>query len=153
MAGVKNTPYLDMPLQHGSESILRSMRRPLQQRKYWNGLPDGERSARELTLRSTFIVSFPGERDRLRAVARFLRAEIWTGPAVLLLPIDGAANSLPDQVAENGQAGAVGAIYVTTGRDKPPASCSKKVGRDILVMVDAVEENRVIARSAADARK
>ncbi len=56
-------PYLDMPLQHGSPTILKAMRRPAAAEKTLERLQDFRQSCPDLTIRSTFIVGFPGETD------------------------------------------------------------------------------------------
>lgn len=153
MAGERILPYLDMPLQHGSESILRSMRRPAATEKVLERIARWRKICPELTLRSTFIVGFPGESETdFELLLDFLRAaDLDRVGCFCYSPIDGAAaNSLPDQVAETVKQERL-ERFMSLQAEISRRRLAAKVGRDILVMVDAVEENRVIARSAADA--
>ncbi len=64
MADGKILPYLDIPFQHGSPAVLKRMRRPASQEKQLTRIAKWREEVPNLTLRSTFIVGFPGESER-----------------------------------------------------------------------------------------
>jgi len=153
MAEGRILPYLDMPLQHGSERILRSMRRPAATEKVLERISCWRKSCPELTLRSTFIVGFPGESETdFQRLLDFLRvADLDRVGCFKYSPVDGAAsNSLPNQVPEPVKQDRLErfmALQSAISRRR----LAEKTGREIVVLVDEVEASRVIARSAADA--
>ncbi len=146
-------PYLDIPLQHGSPRILKLMKRPaaaenaLQRIKKWREI------CPEITLRSTFIVGFPGETDEdFEQLLEFIsEAQLDRVGCFQYSPVAGArANDLPDHVpaevmAEREQA--FMQLQAGISRDRLRA----KVGSVQEVLVDAVEDGIAVARSHADA--
>ena len=76
-------PYLDMPLQHGSERVLRAMRRPAATEKVLDRLARWRATCPELVLRSTFIVGFPGETEAEFEQLAGVSARRPTGPGRL----------------------------------------------------------------------
>jgi len=154
MADGKILPYLDIPLQHASPRILRAMKRPgniegtLERIQRWRELcPD-------LTLRSTFIVGFPGEsEDDFESLLDFLEeAELDRVGCFTYSPVEGApANDLPGAVPEELKQERLERfmeLQAQISADK--LAC--KIGRDLQVLVDGhAEDGRAIARSAADA--
>ncbi len=112
MAEGRILPYLDVPLQHGSPRILKAMRRPAASEKALERIQRWREICPELTIRSTFIVGFPGETEaEFAELLEFVR-EARTRPGGLLRLLAGggaAANQLPDPVPEVGEAGAPGA--------------------------------------------
>ncbi len=153
MAEGRVLPYLDMPLQHGSEPVLRSMRRPAATEKVLERIARWRAVCPELTLRSTFIVGFPGESEAdFERLLDFLReANLDRVGCFSYSPVDGAAaNALSGQIPETLKQERLErfmALQMEISRDRLAA----KVGREMLVLVDEVGDNRVIARSAADA--
>jgi ribosomal protein S12 methylthiotransferase len=96
-------PYLDMPLQHGSESVLRAMKRPAATEKVLDRIKRWREICPDLTLRSTFIVGFPGEtEDDFDQLLEFVQeANLDRVGAFAYSPVDGAtANDLPNQIPE-----------------------------------------------------
>lgn len=148
-------PYLDIPFQHASPSVLKSMRRPANQEKTLDRIKRWREICPDLTIRSNFIVGYPGETD---ADFEFLldwleEAEIDRAGCFKYEPVTGApANELdgvvPDDVKEERFA-----QLMEVAQDVSYHQLAKKVGRKIDVIVDDVrpEENRVIARSKWDA--
>ena len=63
MAAGKILPYLDIPLQHASPAILKAMKRPAHQEKTLDRIHAWRKLCPDITLRSTFIVGFPGETE------------------------------------------------------------------------------------------
>jgi ribosomal protein S12 methylthiotransferase len=153
MAGNLILPYLDIPFQHASPRILKLMKRPgaaegtLERIKSWrNDVP-------ELTLRSTFIVGFPGETE-----AEFQELLDWLKEAQLdrvgcfkYSEVDGAAaNALPDHVPEDVKQERW-ERFMEVQQEISAARLRAKIGTEIDILVDEIEEDRAIGRSKADA--
>ena len=146
-------PYLDVPFQHASPRILRLMKRPaapekvLDRVRAWRGVhPD-------ITLRSTFIVGFPGETDaEFEELVAFLReARLDRVGCFAYSPVDGAtANALPNPVPEAVKEERR-ARFMAVQADISAARLRAKVGRVLDVLVDSVTDGSAIARSIADA--
>jgi ribosomal protein S12 methylthiotransferase len=153
MAEEKILPYLDMPLQHGSADILRAMKRPAATEKVLDRLSKWREQCPDLSVRSTFIVGFPGETEQdFEQLLDFLRqAQLERVGCFAYSPVEGApANALDDAVPEalkQERLARFMALQAQISRDKLQA----KVGKRMIVLVDEVEEERVIARSPADA--
>ncbi len=146
-------PYLDMPLQHGSPSVLKAMRRPAATEKVLERLAEWRRICPELALRSTFIVGFPGETDAdFDQLLAFLReAQLDRVGCFSYSAVAGAeANALPDPVPEalkEERRQRFMALQAEISREK----LAQRIGKREIVLVDEVEDERVIARSYADA--
>jgi ribosomal protein S12 methylthiotransferase len=153
MAEGKVLPYLDIPFQHGSPSVLKRMRRPAHAEDTLERIAAWRRQVPDLTLRSTFIVGFPGETE-----AEFEELLQWLDTAQLdrvgcfrYSPVDGAtANELPGPVApgvmdERYQRFMEKAAAISERR------MAAKVGRELTVLVDHVDGAKAVARSQADA--
>ncbi len=153
MAEGKILPYLDMPLQHGSPRILRAMRRPAATERVLERLEGWRRLCADLTIRSTFIVGFPGETERdFEALLGFLRAaQLDRVGCFAYSAVSGAAaNDLPDPVPEalkEERLGRFMAVQAEISRKR----LRQKVGRRLIVLVDEVGEEAIVARSSADA--
>ncbi|MEO5560746.1 MAG: 30S ribosomal protein S12 methylthiotransferase RimO, partial [Dokdonella sp.] len=153
MAQGKILPYLDIPFQHASPRILKLMKRPgavdktLQRIQNWRSIcPD-------LTIRSTFIVGFPGETEaEFEELLDFLReAELDRVGAFAYSPVDGAkANVLPDPVPEWLKEERL-ERFMETQAQISAARLGCKIGTRQTVIVDEVDEDGAIARSKADA--
>ena len=148
-------PYLDIPFQHASPSVLKAMRRPAHQDKTLNRILDWKRQVPDLTVRSNFIVGFPGETEEdFEMLLDFIEeAEIDRAGCFKYEPVTGAtANELegvvPDEVKEERFA-----QLMEVAQNVSFHQLQKKVGRTIDVIVDDVqpEQNRAIARSKWDA--
>ena len=146
-------PYLDMPLQHGSEKILRLMKRPaatekvLERIRRWRELCPG------LTLRSTFIVGFPGETEEdFRELLGFLEeAQLDRVGCFSYSPVEGAsANDLPDQVPPELQEERR-QRFMELQSDISARKLQARIGRQEIVLVDEVHADHLVARSEADA--
>ncbi len=153
MAEGKILPYLDIPFQHANERILKLMRRPassenvLQRIKQWRSIcPD-------ITLRSTFIVGFPGEtEEEFEELLDFIEvAQLDRVGAFKYSPVDGAAaNELPDHVDPEVQEDRLARLMYLQ-EEISAEKLAKKVGKTMTVLVDDVDDEGSIARSAADA--
>ena len=153
MAEGKILPYLDIPFQHASQTILKAMKRPassenvLQRIKTWRDIcPD-------ITLRSTFIVGFPGEtEDDFSRLLDFMNdAQLDRVGAFTYSPVEGAvANDIAEHVPEDVKQERL-QRFMSLQAEISENKLAHKVGSKIQVMVDDVDEEGVIARSQADA--
>ncbi|HEU4646914.1 MAG TPA: 30S ribosomal protein S12 methylthiotransferase RimO, partial [Burkholderiales bacterium] len=149
MAQGRILPYLDVPFQHASPRILKLMKRPASAEKVLERLAAWRRICPDITVRSTFIVGFPGETEAdFEALLAFLEAaQLDRVGCFAYSPVDGAAaNALPDPVPEDvkeeRRARFMQAQELISAR-----KLRAKVGRTLQVLVDAPG----VARSAADA--
>ena len=153
MADGRILPYLDIPFQHASPRILKLMKRPgavdkvLSRVRAWRG------ACADLTLRSTFIVGFPGETEaEFEELLDFLReAELDRVGAFAYSPVDGAkANALPDPVPEEVKEERL-ERFMEVQAEISAARLERKIGRTLQVIVDEVDADGAVARSKADA--
>ena len=146
-------PYLDMPLQHGSERILRAMKRPAATERVLSRIERWREICPDLVLRSTFIVGFPGEteHDFDRLLEFIQEAQLDRVGCFAYSAVEGAAaNALPEQVAEEVKQDRLQRfmeIQADISRDK----LAMQVGREMLVLIDEVLEGRMVARGPGDA--
>ena len=153
MAERKVLPYLDIPFQHGSPTVLKRMRRPGQVEKTLERIRAWRETCPDLTLRSTFIVGFPGETE-----AEFEELLAWLDEAQLdrvgafkYSPVEGAAaNDVAPHVAPGIQEERL-ARFMQKSAGISAARLAAKVGRRMRVLVDAIDGNTAIARSEGDA--
>ncbi|MCP4046506.1 MAG: 30S ribosomal protein S12 methylthiotransferase RimO [Gammaproteobacteria bacterium] len=146
-------PYLDIPLQHGSSRILRMMKRPAAAENALVRIKKWREICPDITLRSTFIVGFPGETDDdFEQLLDFIaEAQLDRVGCFQYSPVAGArANELPDHVpaevmVEREQA------FMQLQAEISRNRLQTKVGSVQQVLVDGVDENVAIARSFADA--
>ncbi len=153
MAEGKVLPYLDVPFQHASPRILKLMRRPaaaennLARIRAWRAIcPD-------ITLRSTFIVGFPGETEQdFQILLEFLeQAQLDRVGCFAYSPVQGAAaNSLADPVPEEIKHQRH-QVFMETQARISAQRLQDKVGRMVEVLVDQVDEHGAVGRSHADA--
>jgi ribosomal protein S12 methylthiotransferase len=153
MAEEKLLPYLDVPFQHATPRILKLMKRPanaqnnLERVRAWRSIcPD-------ITIRSTFIVGFPGETEsEFDELLSFLHeAELDRVGCFAYSPVDGAAanalpGAVPEELKEDRRARFMAAQAAISTR-----RLAAKVGRTVKVIVDRIDGARALARSAADA--
>jgi ribosomal protein S12 methylthiotransferase len=147
-------PYLDIPFQHASPSVLRAMKRPANEAKVLERLKKWREIAPDLTIRSTFVVGFPGETE-----ADFQYLLDWLDEAQLdrvgafrFEPVEGAAaNDLPGAVPEEVKEERYARIMEKTAAISA-AKLQAKIGRTLEVIIDEVgEEGGATGRSQADA--
>ncbi|MES1153539.1 MAG: 30S ribosomal protein S12 methylthiotransferase RimO, partial [Rhodanobacter sp.] len=146
-------PYLDIPFQHASPRILKLMKRPGNIDKTLERIRNWRAQVPDLTIRSTFIVGFPGETDaEFEELLDFLReAELDRVGAFAYSPVDGAkANELPDPVSEELKEDRL-EQFMAVQAEISAAKLQRKVGRTIKVLVDEAGADGAVARSAADA--
>jgi len=153
MAERKVLPYLDIPFQHGSPTVLKRMRRPGQVEKTLDRIRSWRKTCPDLTLRSTFIVGFPGETE-----AEFQELLDWLDEAQLdrvgafkYSPVEGApANDVAPHIDPEVQEERL-ARFMEKSAQISAARLAAKVGKRMRVLVDAIDGNTAIARSEGDA--
>ena len=155
MAEGKILPYLDIPFQHASPEVLKRMRRPANQVKTLERIKSWRAICPDLTIRSNFIVGFPGETDEdFEFLLDWIEeAEIDRAGCFKYEPVTGApANELDGIVADEVKDERF-ARLMEVAQDVSTGQLAKKVGRTIEVLVDDVRpaEGRAIARSKWDA--
>jgi ribosomal protein S12 methylthiotransferase len=154
MAGGRVLPYLDIPFQHASARILKLMRRPAAAENTLERIGAWRRVVPDITIRSTFIVGFPGETE-----ADFAQLLDWLRAAQLdrvgcfeYSPVEGAAaNALheppvPDEIKHERRA-----RFMELAAEISAQRLARKVGRSMQVLIDGLESDAAIARSAGDA--
>ena len=153
MAEGKILPYLDVPFQHASPRILKLMKRPASAENVLARVRAWRAVCPELTIRSTFITGFPGETDAdFEMLLQFLEeARLDRVGAFAYSPVDGAeANRLPDPVPETLREERRSRL-MELQEDISTQRLEQKIGREIEVLVEEVDEEGAIARSQADA--
>ena len=154
MAERRILPYLDIPFQHGSATVLKRMRRPAHAENTLARLRAWRAVCPDLTLRSTFIVGFPGE-----TASEFQELLDWLDEAQLdrvgcfkYSPVEGAAaNALPGHVPPAVQEERF-ARFMERAAAISTRRLAARVGKRMRVLVDSVtDDGAAIARSAADA--
>jgi ribosomal protein S12 methylthiotransferase RimO len=153
MADGKILPYLDVPLQHASPTVLRSMKRPGTIERTLERIHKWREICPEITLRSTFIVGYPGETEQdFELLLDFLeKAQLDRVGCFPYSPVEGAAaNQLADQIPE--------AIkqerfhrFMQLQQTISTQKLQNKIGKTLSVLIDEVDEEGAIGRSMADA--
>ena len=146
-------PYLDIPLQHASPKILKAMKRPgkidrtLERIKQWREIcPD-------LTLRSTFIVGFPGETEEdFQMLLDFLKeAQLDRVGCFKFSPVEGApATEMTDQVPEDVKEERFHR-FMQLQQEISAERLKQKIGQTLDVIVDEIDDECIIGRTKADA--
>ncbi len=153
MAEGKILPYLDIPFQHASQSVLKAMKRPAHAENTLQRIVKWRAICPQLTIRSTFIVGFPGETEEdFQILLDWLeQAQLDRVGCFKYSPVDGAvANDLADLIDEE--------IvedrwqrFMQKQAEISATKLQKKIGTEQQVLVDAIEGDIAIARSVADA--
>lgn len=153
MAEGKILPYLDVPFQHASPRILKMMKRPASAENVLERVRKWRSICPDLTIRSTFITGFPGETESdFEALLRFLeQAELDRVGAFAYSPVDGAvanmlADPVPDEVRENRRA-----RLMAFQEDISTQRLERKIGQELTVLIDDIDEDGAVARSEGDA--
>ena len=149
----KILPYLDIPLQHASLKILKSMKRPAATEKTLLRIASWREQCPDITLRSTFIVGYPGETEAdFEELLVFLQeAQLDRVGAFAYSPVEGAAaNELPNPVPEglkHDRLQRLMELQESISREK----LKRKIGQRIQVLIDEVDAEGAIGRSKGDA--
>ncbi len=136
------TPYLDIPFQHASPSVLKSMRRPANEAKVLERLKSWREICPDIAVRSSFVVGFPGEteEDFQYLIDWLEEAQLDRVGAFRFEPVEGArANALPDPVPEEIKEERYARLMEVTERISA-AKLAKKVGRSLPAIIDEVGE-------------
>lgn len=153
MAEGKILPYLDIPFQHANPRILKLMKRPgdinnvLERIQKWRDI------CPEITIRSTFIVGFPGEtEEEFQELLDFLEvAQLDRVGCFKYSPVEGAtANELPDPIPEEVKEERL-ARFMAVQEAISAKKLQQKIGKTMTVLVDELYEDCALARSSADA--
>ena len=153
MAERKILPYLDIPLQHGSPTVLQRMKRPAAAEKTLERIKGWRDVCPDITLRSTFIVGYPGETDaEFQQLLDFIdEAQIDRAGCFQYSPVKGAtANELPNPISEAVKQERWDA-FMAKQQTISAAKLANKVGTTQAVLIDEVEGDRAVGRSMADA--
>jgi ribosomal protein S12 methylthiotransferase len=153
MAQGKVLPYLDIPFQHASPRILKLMKRPAFEDKTLARIKAWREICPDLTLRSTFIVGFPGEtEDDFQYLLDWMsEAQLDRVGCFQYSPVEGArANDLPDAVPDEVKQDRW-ERFMAHQQEISAGRLAGKVGREIDVLVDEVDEDGVVGRSMGDA--
>ncbi|HVC48824.1 MAG TPA: 30S ribosomal protein S12 methylthiotransferase RimO [Burkholderiales bacterium] len=153
MAEGRILPYLDVPFQHASKRILKLMKRPASAEDNLVRIKRWREICPDITLRSTFIVGFPGETEaEFEELLDFLEeSQLDRVGCFAYSPVPGAAanelpSALPEEIKEERRERFMAlASQISTQR------LEKKIGQKIMVIIDEVTEEGAIARSMADA--
>jgi ribosomal protein S12 methylthiotransferase len=154
MADGRVLPYLDIPFQHASARILKLMKRPAAAENTLNRIAEWRKVAPDLTLRSTFIVGFPGETDEdFDELLEWLReAQLDRVGCFEYSPVEGAAANLLEQPLVPAQLAAERrGRFMELAAEISAERLAAKVGRTMRVLIDRIEGNVAVARSSSDA--
>ncbi|MGY3902182.1 30S ribosomal protein S12 methylthiotransferase RimO [Aeromonas lusitana] len=149
----KVLPYLDIPLQHASPRILKLMKRPGTVERTLERIQKWREICPEITLRSTFIVGFPGEtEEEFQMLLDFIdKAELDRVGCFKYSPVEGAkANELPDPVPADIQEERF-QRFMELQQQVSIRKLARKVGQEMTVLIDEVDEEGATGRSFADA--
>ena len=146
-------PYLDIPFQHASPRVLKAMKRPANQEKTLDRVRAWRKQCPDLTIRSTFIVGFPGETDEdfeylleWLSEAQIDRAGCFRYEPVSGAPANEIAALIPDDVREERWH-----RFMAHQQAISAERLQAKVGRIVPVLIDGREGARAVGRSSADA--
>lgn len=153
MAAGKLLPYIDMPLQHGAPSVLARMKRPAATEKTLDRIAQWRDQCPELTIRSTFIVGYPGETEaEFEALLGFIdAAQLDRVGCFQYSAVEGAAaNELPNPVPEAIKQ-ARWEQFMALQQEISARKLRQKVGTTQSILIDTVTEDGSIGRTRADA--
>ena len=153
MAEGKILPYLDIPFQHASKRVLKAMKRPANAENVLERIRAWRAICPDITLRSTFIVGFPGETEaEFQELLDFLdEAQLDRVGCFAYSPIEGAAanalsGEVPDEMKEERRA-----RFMAVQEKISARRLKAKVGRTVTVLVDEADDTQAIGRTSADA--
>ncbi len=149
----KLLPYLDVPFQHASDRLLRAMKRPAAEARTLERIHEWRRQVPNLTIRSTFIVGFPGETENdFEFLMDWLKeAELDRVGCFRYEAVDGAAanqleNAVPEELKEERWH-----RLMEVQQKIITKLLQEKIGQEIQVIIDEIRENEAIGRSEGDA--
>jgi len=154
MADGRVLPYLDIPFQHASARILKLMRRPAAAEDTLERIAAWRRAVPDITIRSTFIVGFPGETEEdFSQLLDWLRvAQLDRVGCFEYSPVEGAAaNALPHAPVPDEIKQARRARFMELAAEISARRLAQKIGRTMRVLIDRIDGDAAIARSVSDA--
>jgi ribosomal protein S12 methylthiotransferase len=154
MADGRVLPYLDIPFQHASARILKLMKRPAAAENTLERIAAWRRVAPDITIRSTFIVGFPGETEQdFEELLDWLRvAQLDRVGCFEYSPVEGAAaNSLRQPAVPAEVKAERRARFMELSAEISAARLAQKIGRKIQVLIDRKDGDIAVARSSSDA--
>jgi ribosomal protein S12 methylthiotransferase len=146
-------PYLDIPFQHAHPAVLKRMARPAASVKTLDEIKKWRSICPEITLRSTFIVGYPGEtEDEFNTLIDWLdEAQIDRVGCFKYEDVEGArSNSLSKQIPEDVKQHRW-EVFMEKAGEISAKKLAKKIGEEIDVIVDGIDEEGAICRTKADA--
>jgi ribosomal protein S12 methylthiotransferase len=149
----KVLPYIDIPFQHASPAVLKNMRRPAHQEKTLERIKSWRKMCPDLTIRSTFIVGFPGETDAdFELLLQFMKeAELERVGCFKYEPVTGAdSNKIEPHVAPEVMEERYHR-FMTLQQEISAKKLAAKIGRTLPVLIDSVGQEGALGRSSADA--
>ena len=153
MAEGKVLPYLDIPLQHGSPSVLKRMKRPAASEKTLDRIRSWRETCPDITLRSTFIVGFPGETEaEFNELLDFMReASLDRVGCFKYSPVEGASaneleNPVPEDVKEERWH-----QFMSVQQEISAQRLQRKVGTKVDILIDEVSPDGAVGRTKGDA--
>jgi ribosomal protein S12 methylthiotransferase len=154
MAEGRVLPYLDIPFQHASARILKLMKRPAAAEDTLQRIASWRRAVPDITIRSTFIVGFPGETEEdFTELLDWLRvAQLDRVGCFEYSPVEGAAaNALRQAPVADDIKRTRRARFMELAAEISAARLAQKIGRTLQVLVDHIKDGTAIARSSSDA--
>ena len=153
MADGKILPYLDIPLQHGSPTVLKRMKRPAASEKTLDRIASWRQVCPNITLRSTFIVGFPGETEaEFDELLDFIQeAQLDRVGCFKYSAVDGAtanelANPVPEAIKEERWH-----RFMALQQDISAQRLSRKVGQSVEILIDEITPDGAVGRTKGDA--
>jgi len=153
MAEGKILPYLDVPFQHANSRVLKLMKRPANSEDNLARIHGWRKICPELTIRSTFIVGFPGETDaEFEELLQFLSdAQLDRVGCFAFSPVAGAkandlSNPVPEEVKQERRA-----RFMAVQEQISRRRLARKIGSTLAVLVDELQPRQALGRSSADA--
>ena len=153
MADGKILPYLDIPLQHGSPTVLKRMKRPAASEKTLDRIASWRQVCPDITLRSTFIVGFPGETEaEFDELLDFMQeAQLDRVGCFKYSAVDGAAanelaNPVPEAIKEERWHRSM-----ALQQDISAQRLSRKVGQSVEILIDEITPDGAVGRTKGDA--
>jgi ribosomal protein S12 methylthiotransferase len=154
MADGRVLPYLDIPFQHASARVLKLMKRPAAAENTLERIAAWRRAVPDITIRSTFIVGFPGETEEdFGQLLDWLRqAQLDRVGCFEYSPVAGAAaNALPQPAVPAELKAERRARFMELSKEISAQKLAQKVGRKMRVVVDRIDGKVAVARSSSDA--
>ncbi|MEH6368073.1 MULTISPECIES: 30S ribosomal protein S12 methylthiotransferase RimO [Pseudomonas] len=153
MAAGKILPYLDIPFQHASPKVLKAMKRPAFEDKTLARIKKWREICPELTIRSTFIVGFPGEteEDFQYLLDWLTEAQLDRVGCFQYSPVEGASANLLDNHVPADVMQDRWDRFMAHQQAISAARLQLKVGKEMEVLIDEVDDQGAVARCYADA--